>query len=227
MGNAERAYLAAAGHDWALPLYDPLVKLLGIDSVRRLLLKQAAVRASNRVLDIGCGTGTMVILIKRLHPDTDVIGLDPDPRALARARRKVERARLSILFDQGFSDNLPYPDASFDRVFSSFMFHHLRADDRATTLSEVWRVLKPGGSFHLVDFEGPDEHAHGWLTRLFHSNQRLKDNSEGRVLALMNRAGFRDAKKVPARGLLFGRLPIGYFQASVPMPKGNIVSNKA
>jgi ubiquinone/menaquinone biosynthesis C-methylase UbiE len=127
------------------PLYDPLVKLLGIDSVRGLLLKQAAVLARDRVLDIGCGTGTMAILIKRLHPDTDVIGLDPDPRALARARHKAERARLSILFDQGFSDRLPYPDASFDRVFSSFMFQHLRADDRATTLSEVWRVLKPGG----------------------------------------------------------------------------------
>jgi ubiquinone/menaquinone biosynthesis C-methylase UbiE len=87
----------------------------------------------------------MAILIKRLHTDTDVIGLDPDPRALAGVRRKAERARLSILFDQGFSDRLPYPDASFDRVFPSFMFHHLRADDRATTLSEVWRVLKPGG----------------------------------------------------------------------------------
>jgi ubiquinone/menaquinone biosynthesis C-methylase UbiE len=226
MGNVHRTYLPAAGHDWALPLYDPLVKLLGIDSVRRLLLKQAAVRSRNRVLDMGCGTGTMAILIKRLHPDTDVIGLDPDPRALARARRKAERARLSILFDQGFSDKLPYPDASFDRVFSSFMFHHLRADDRTTTLNEVWRVLKPGGSFHLVDFDGSDEYAHGWLTRLFHSNRRLKDNSEGRVLALMNHAGFRDAKKVLARGLLFRGLRIGYFQASVPMPRANVVSNK-
>jgi ubiquinone/menaquinone biosynthesis C-methylase UbiE len=226
MGNVERTYLPAAGHDWALPLYDPLVKLLGIDSVRRLLLNQAAIRAGNQVLDIGCGTGTMAILIKRLHPDTDVIGLDPDPKALARARRKAERARLSILFDQGFSNKLPYPDASFDQVLSSFMFHHLRPDDRATTLSEVRRVLKPAGSFHLVDFEGSDEHVHGWLTHLFHSNQRLKDNSESRVLALMNHGDLRDAKKVLAKGLLCGAFHVGYFQAFAPIPNAHVVSNK-
>ena len=220
MGRLEKTYLPAAGHDWALPLYDPLVKFLGVDTVRSVLLNQAAVRASHRVLDIGCGTGTMAILIKRLYPGTDVVGLDPDPRALARARRKAKRSGLSVLFDQGSSDNLPYPDACFDRVFSSFMFHHLQADQRETTLSEVRRVLKPGGSFHLVDFEGPDKGSRGWLTRLFHSSQRLKDNSEGRVLALMNHAGFQAAKKLLDGRLLFGALRIGYFQASVS-PKAN------
>jgi len=217
MANIEHTYLPAAGHDWALPLYDPLVKLLGMDTVRRVLLNQAAVRATHRVLDIGCGTGTMAILIKRLQSGTDVVGLDPDPKALARAKRKAEQSGLSVRFDQGSSDNLPYSDGSFDRVLSSFMFHHLQADQREATLCEVRRVLKPGGSFHLVDFEGPGNGSPGWLTRLLHSSERLKDNSEGRVLALMNRAGFQGAKKVLDGGLLFGALSIGYFQASVPM----------
>jgi hypothetical protein len=48
-------------------------------------------------------------------PGANVTGLDPDSRALLRARRKAERSQLSISFDQGISDNLPYPDASFDR----------------------------------------------------------------------------------------------------------------
>ncbi len=214
MHDHGRAYLPAAGHNWALPLYDPLVKLLGFDTVMKLLLKQAALQASDRVLDIGCGTGTMAILIKRLHPDTTVRGLDPDPRALKRARHKAERAKLSIPFDQGFGASLPYPDASFDRVFSSFMFHHLRAGERETTLCEVRRVLKSGGSFHLVDFERPDESTGGCLTRLLHSSHHLQDNSDQRILELMNRAGFRDAKKVLTRGLFFGALRIGYFRAA-------------
>jgi ubiquinone/menaquinone biosynthesis C-methylase UbiE len=113
-----KTYLPAAGRDWLLPLYDPFVKLFGGDTARRKLLDQATVRPGHHVLDIGCGTGTFATLIKGLYPDVDVVGLDPDPKALARAKRKAERAAVSIRLDQGFSDELPYPEASFDRVFS-------------------------------------------------------------------------------------------------------------
>ena len=125
--------------NWALPFYDPFVKLLGADSARRTLLEQANLRPGHRVLDIGCGTGTLVALIKRVHPEVSVVGLHPDPKALARAKKKAARAGVSIQFDQGFSDELPYADASFDRVFSSFMFHHIHADQREKTLQEVYR----------------------------------------------------------------------------------------
>ena len=82
------------------------------------------------MLDIGCGTGSLVVLVKRLFPDVEVVGLDPDEKALARAARKARRVGASIQFDRGFSDALDYPDASFDRVFSSFMFHHLERDEK-------------------------------------------------------------------------------------------------
>src|SRR5207249_9012160 len=118
IGESRRTFLPAAGRDWLLPLYDPFVKLLGGDRARKTLLDHAAIRPSHRVLDIGCGTGTLVMLIKRLHPDADVVGIDPDPKALARAQRKVGRAAVNIQFDRGFADTLPYPEASFDRVFS-------------------------------------------------------------------------------------------------------------
>jgi ubiquinone/menaquinone biosynthesis C-methylase UbiE len=147
-----------------------------------------------------------------------VCGLDPDPRALARAKRKAARSAVSIPFDQGFSDHLPYSDASFHRVFSSFMFHHLAANQKERTLREIRRVLKPEGSFHLVDFAGPDDHARGWLTHLFHSSERLQDNSEARMVTLMRRAGFLTVKRVMERRILLRGLRISYFQASVVCP---------
>src|SRR5262245_8666218 len=107
MQEIRRTFIPAAGRDWALPLYDPLVKLLGGDRARRALLDQAAIQTGHRVLDIGCGTGELIILIKSLHPGVDVVGLDPDPKALIRAKRKAERAAVIIQFDQGFSDGLP------------------------------------------------------------------------------------------------------------------------
>src|SRR5262249_35880564 len=214
MEESRRTYIPAAGHDWALPLYDPIVKLFGGDGARMALLDKATIQTGHRVLDIGCGTGAMVTQIKRIHPDVDVVGLDPDPKALARARRKAERAAVSIQFDQGFSDELPYPDASFDRVFSSFMFHHLEPEQREKTLREIRRVFAPGGSLHLLDFSGDEPHSHG-LARLFHSRHRLKDNSEGRILTLMFEAGFASAKKVMEGAQLFGIMRTGYYQAVV------------
>jgi ubiquinone/menaquinone biosynthesis C-methylase UbiE len=225
MLESGKTYLPAAGHDWLLPLYDPLVKLLGGDTARRTLLDQATVRPGHHVLDIGCGTGTLAVSIKRLHPDVDVVGLDPDPKALALAKRKAERSAASIRLDQGFSHELPYPEASFDRVFSTFMFHHLMVDKREKTLYEVRRVLTPGGSLHMLDFTGTEASGYGPLARYFHSSHRLKDNSEERILTLMNRAGFISCEKVMEGAMLFGSLRIAYYQASAPprsraLPKG-------
>jgi len=87
--NSREKYIPAASHDWLLPFYDPFVKLLGADAARKTLLDQAAIQPGFRILDVGCGTGSFAILIKRLHPAVDVIGLDPDPFALARAKRKA------------------------------------------------------------------------------------------------------------------------------------------
>ena len=213
MTTPPRTYIPAAGHDWCLAFYDPILKLLGLDAARRALLDQAAIRPNHRVLDIGCGTGSLIILIKRLYPDVDVVGLDPDPKALARARRKAERAGVSLQFHQAFSDELPYPEASFDRVFSSFMFHHLEPDEKEQTLREIRRVLKPGASLHMLDFGGPESSPHSFLARWLHFSHRLKDNFGGRILTFMSQAGLENPKEVSHGTTLFG--PIAYYQASV------------
>jgi ubiquinone/menaquinone biosynthesis C-methylase UbiE len=222
MTHTERTYLPAAGRDWTLPLYDPLVKLLGGDKAREALLSQAALKASHRALDVGCGTGTLVVLIKRLYGNVAVVGLDPDPKALGRAKRKAAQEGMSIRFDRGFADELPYPDASFDRVFSSFMFHHLEAGLRAKTLQEVRRVLAPGGSLHLLDFARPEERPAGWCARLLYSSPRLKDNSDSRILTFLSQNGFASPKKIMDKAILLGLLHISYYQASVPTADGQI-----
>jgi ubiquinone/menaquinone biosynthesis C-methylase UbiE len=208
---SQRTYLPAAGRDSLLPFYDLMTKLMGADQARRELLDQAQIRPGHRILDIGCGTGTLLIRLKRLYPETDVVGLDPDPNALARARRKAARAAVSIHLDQGFGDEPPYPETSFDRVLSSLMFHHIPTDDKGKTLRAIRRVLKPGGEFHMLDFEGPEKGAHGLLSRLLHSKQRLKDNSDSRVLGFMTEAGFAEPKKVGHREMFFGH--IAYYKA--------------
>lgn len=214
MTESQRTYLPAAGRDLFLPLYDPMVKLLGGDRARRALIEQAALLPGQRVLDVGCGTGTLAVMLKRLHPGVEVTGIDPDLRALARAKRKAERSGLSIRFDRGFSDELPYLDASFDRVISSLMFHHLETEtEKENSLREIRRVLRPGGSLHLMDFGGSNSHPGGFWARLFHSSSRLKDHFAGGIPTLMRRAGFQDVSEV-GRGTLF-IAPIAYYRASL------------
>ena len=215
MQETHRHFLPAAGRDFLLPLYDPLVRLLGGDKARMELMDQAALRPGERVLDVGCGTGTLALALKRRQPSVDMVAIDPDASALARARRKVERAGVAVAFEQGYADALPYPDDSFDRVFSSFMFHHLQPRERETMLREVRRVLKPGGVFHLLDFEHRHQHERGLIDRLLHSSPTVHDHNPARLLAMFEAAGFAESRRTSARTLLVGS--VACYRASEPV----------
>lgn len=214
MDQIERSYIPAAGQHWLLPFYDPFVWILGGNAFRRPLIEQAALKSGMRVLDIGCGTGSLAVLIKQSHPQVEVVGLDPDPKALAIATGKSDRAGLAIQFEQGFSDRLGYADASFDRVFSSLMFHHLKPDEKSATLREVRRVLKPGGSLHLLDFVPARSFFARTVGHLFHRAGHVEHNIEARFESLMAEAGFFEPREVADRNTLLGT--IAYFRASKP-----------
>lgn len=210
---SQREFVPAAGHDVFLPLYDPLVSLMGFDRARRDLISGANIEPDHRILDLGCGTGSLVVNLKRQYASAQVVGLDPDPKALRRARTKAVRAAVSVQLDLGLADQLPYKDESFDHVFSSFMFHHLNELEREKMLVEVLRVLKPGCSFHLVDFI-IDDASSGFMDRLFRAHAQMKANSEERILALMGHVGFTNRIKVKEGNMLFGLLRTAYYQAS-------------
>jgi ubiquinone/menaquinone biosynthesis C-methylase UbiE len=182
-------YLPAMGRRWMLPLYDPFSRLMGARRPRGELLDRAGLRPGARVLEIGCGTGTVLLAATRRCPGVEATGLDPDPAALRRARRKATRAGQALRLDQGFAADLPYPDGGFDRVLSSFMLHHLRPADLPTALAEVRRVLAPGGELHVVDVAGA-HHAHGPLRWLSRRGPRVQHTPPDRVLALLGEAGF-------------------------------------
>jgi ubiquinone/menaquinone biosynthesis C-methylase UbiE len=207
----ERHFIPAAGRDWLLPIYDPLTTLLGVRRFHSRLLKQADIAAGSRVLEVGCGTGNLSILAKRLNPAAEVTGIDPDPKALARAHRKAQRSRVVVRFDLAYSEQLPFLDASFDRVLSALMLHHLDSNAKVPALREVCRVLKPGGSLHLADFDAGD-HArglHGFLASLLHARHARVVRSK--VLDLMQDAGLAHSQEVARHASVMG--PIVYYRA--------------
>ena len=210
VANTERAYIPAAGRHWRLPLYDPLTKLLGVDRTRRRLVEQAELARGQRVLEVGCGTGSLLIDIGRRHPAVELVGLDPDANALTRAERKARQAGVRVRLDRGFSDAMPYEDASFDRVLSSFMYHHVPQHEKPAMFREIHRILKPGGRLELLDFAGP-ERAHGFFARMLHAHHLMIDNAEAHVIALMTEAKLSNAARVGDDAFLLGS--VSYYQA--------------
>jgi ubiquinone/menaquinone biosynthesis C-methylase UbiE len=211
---SEERYLPGMSKNWLLPLYDPLVRMLRIESHHRRLVDLAAFEPGERVLEIGCGTGNLALLIKRLHPTADVVGIDPDDKALARARRKAMRGRLAVRFDHGFAQHLPYGDTSFDCVASAFMFHHLGAEVKRAVLAEVLRVLTPDGRLRLVDFGGAIERSDGFMARLQHRNKHLAGNLGERIPEIMREAGLHEADEIEHRVTRLGR--ITFYGANAP-----------
>ena len=206
MSETHRAYIPAAGRDFLLPFYDPLNRLLGVGALHAELIGEARLAPGHRVLDVGCGTGSLAVRLRREHPQVEVVGLDPDPKALAIARRKAARAGVAVTFEQGYGDALSFGDASFDRATSSLMLHHLDLATRRGMLREILRVLCPGGSLHLLDFGRAEERSEGLLARLLHSAEDLRENSDARVSSILSEAGFEAVERVDARRTLFGRV---------------------
>jgi ubiquinone/menaquinone biosynthesis C-methylase UbiE len=199
-------YLPAMGHDRLLRFYDPFTRLLGVRSLHRTLADQADIASGHRVLEIGCGTGNLALLVAHRYRGATVVGLDPDPLALARARRKATRDGLPVQWDLGSAGDLPYPDASVDRVLSALMFHHLDEAEKHRALSEIKRVLRPGGRLHLVDFGGNHR---GLLARFTRRNPRLQDNAGDRIAARMREAGLTDVGELGR-----GRLDVTFYRAT-------------
>jgi len=146
-------YIPALNQNWLTPLYDPLLKWgMREDEFKRHLVEYSNLASDQQVLDLGCGTGTLTIQIKQRFPQLELIGLDGDSTVLNIAQKKAEAADMSIQWREGLATAIPYPDASFDRVVSCLMVHHLIASNKVKAFQEVLRVLKSGGEFHLLDF---------------------------------------------------------------------------
>jgi ubiquinone/menaquinone biosynthesis C-methylase UbiE len=175
-------------------VYDPIVRVTTREAtVKERLLEQANLQPRQRVLDVGCGTGTLAIKAKAAQPAVDVVGLDGDPEILARAEAKAREVHADVQFEHGFSTDLPFEDDSFDRILSTLFFHHLTTTDKRRTIAEVARVLRPGGELHVADFTRPSDPVMWMLfstVRLFDGLEQTSANVGGKLPMLFEEAGF-------------------------------------
>lgn len=196
MTDSNQEFIPALGFRALTPFYDWVQRwIVGDTRYKTRLIEQADIQPGQRVLDLGCGTGTLAIMVKRAVPEAEVVGLDADPQMLQMARVKAARENIAVQFDQGMTFALPYPDESIDRVLSSLMIHHLKTPDKDRTAQEVYRVLKPGGQLHIIDFGKPHTLYGKLLGPFLHGFEEANDNIEGRLPEIFANAGLRVTEK--------------------------------
>ncbi len=188
------SYIPALRFAFLTRFYDPLVRISTREYVfKRALLTQANLQKDQTILDLACGTGTLSITIKKSFPESNIYGIDADEEILRMARAKATKFQVGINFEQGFSDDLPFADDTFDRVFSTLAFHHLSHERKIGTIKEILRVLKNDGEFHLADYGLPRNKRQFVLSkfvRAIDGFETTDDNLRGRLGLLLEQNGF-------------------------------------
>ena len=181
---------------WLTRFYDALVSLgMPEQRMRGRLVGALAPVSGDAILEFGCGTASNLVALNQYLPDLSLTGIDVDPEILEIARTKMAEAGIEaelIKYDGG---RLPQPDASMDGVCTLLVFHHLTVAQKKLSLSEIHRVLKPGGRFVLADWgrqRNPLLRAGFFLVQLLDGFATTRSNAQGLVPGLIEEAGFRD-----------------------------------
>lgn len=190
----EKEYVPAAGFKMLTRFYDPLVRITCREVYfKRRMLELAELQPGEKVLDAGCGTGTLLLQISKHQPNAVLHGLDGDGRILAIAKNKARQSGAEINWIEAFSTEIPLPDDSMDLVTNSLMIHHLLPADKKSTFAEMFRVLKPGGILILVDWGKPSNFVYRGLfkfIRILDGHPNTYDHLNGNIPKLIGNAGF-------------------------------------
>lgn len=178
---------------WQAPFYDAECALVGLrKGFRRATLRHARLNTGEQILDIGCGTGVLTQLAaEAVGSSGEAVGIDPSVPMITLARKNAVRAKSRATFKPGIIEQLSFANKRFDVVLSSLMLHHLPPELKREGLSEVYRVLKPGGRLLAVDFDRPG-HPLWWIAvwpQLF--MPAVSAHVRGEIPSYLYAAGFR------------------------------------
>jgi ubiquinone/menaquinone biosynthesis C-methylase UbiE len=216
--------------------YDLLAQILTLGQEKKLrqwTLDLAHLQPGNSILDIGCGTGTLLIAAgKRLGQPGALHGIEPSTEMAGFARSKARQCNVPLEIVEGSADNLPYPDESFDVIFCTLVLHHLPQAMQEVTIRETRRVLRSGGRLVVVDWQRPNSFAKAIFSPLFlvnylHSFGPSQSSTWVQKVELQLRdLGFSDVNRASfgaggVVGAVVGRLEAGESTISRHNPKSS------
>lgn len=211
----KNGYTPAAGYHGLTALYDLGIGVLTREvQWRSALVEQICPRPGDVIVDIGCGTGTLLINLHQAEPGTKLVGIDPDASILRRARKKADAAGAPVTLLRGFAHDVdtllePY---RITKMVSSLAFHHMPMREKVSGLTAMYAVLGPGAELHISDYGLQRSVVMRALFRV--SVQSLdgcattEPNARGILPELMTEVGFKDVEETAVIRTLTGSISI-------------------
>lgn len=185
--------------------YDIFAGLFGTGVNRpnsRMVIEMAKIKSGDKVLDVGCGTGSLTLTAKSyVGASGSAYGIDASPEMIDVARKKAKRSSTETIFEVGLIEKISYPDATFDVVISRLVIHHLPDDLKRKAFAEIYRVLKPGGLLFIADFNPPSNpvFAHIVLALVGH---RMMQTNVSAIPPMLMETGFVDVASGPTHSAI-------------------------
>lgn len=221
-GTHNQRFVPVAGFRALTGLYDPALTWLMRERIwKSRLVEQVAPNRGERILDLGSGTGTLTLMLQEACPSAQVVGVDIDPEIVERAQRKAEAAKARVTFRKGRADDpglvASLGPASFDKVVSSLVFHHLDHEAKRRALHNTAALLRPGGAIHLADWGRPSGRLMRWLfyaVQILDGFANTSDNVLGLLPRMMEDAGFQAVRETRREPTALGSL--SFYQGHQP-----------
>lgn len=205
-------YIPALRFKWLTPFYDFLIGItMPEKKIKQELISSARIQADTKVLDFGCGTGTLTIMTKESHPGANVVGIDIDVEIINKAIQKAQATGVDILLLNYDGIKLPFQNNSFQRVLSCLVFHHLDTDTKQKALAEIFRITNKNEQLHIADFG----RSASWVQRTLFNMIRGLDgfkstdaSAKGLLPELISAAGFKNVSINKRFKTVFGEVQI-------------------
>mgnify|MGYP002785085033 CR=1 FL=1 len=191
----KKDFIPALGYNWLTGLYDLTIKLTMPErKFRAKLIDILNPKDNESILEFGFGTGQNIILAYQRNTKTKFTGVDIDPKVKQIGDNKKDKLGITMNLDLYDGKTFPYADNSFDKVFSSLVFHHLDKESKLSSLKEIYRVLKPNGQLIIGDWgkaKSITMRVAFYAVQIFDGFKTTNDNVNGLLPKYIEKAGFK------------------------------------
>lgn len=213
VGMSENAFTPALGRFAPTRFYDRVIALTRERLWRALAAMYVAPRPDDVIVDVGCGTGSLALLLARVEPRARLVGVDPDPEVLAMARRKADAADAAVQWRVGMGDALVelLGAGSADTVVSSLVLHQCPVPVKQAVLASMSAVLRPGGRLVIADYGRQRTRLMRLAFRIVQLTDGKEDtqpNADGALPGMMSDAGFRDVREAEVVSTVTGSISV-------------------